>query len=57
MNPVQTVCSDAKSVDVTARDLDGYPYSDPFSFTVLDEPEGTAKKWIIATRNGKKICF
>ncbi|NWX04869.1 DSG2 protein, partial [Caloenas nicobarica] len=55
VNPVQTVCSDAKSVDVTARDLDGYPYSDPFSFTVIDEPEGTAKKWIIATRNGTSI--
>ncbi|NWQ78224.1 DSG2 protein, partial [Columbina picui] len=55
VNPVQTVCSDAKSVDVTAHDLDGYPYSDPFSFTVIDEPQGTAKKWIIATRNGTSI--
>ncbi|KAK2511903.1 Dsg2 [Columba guinea] len=55
VNPIQTVCSDAKSVDVTARDLDGYPYSDPFSFTVIDEPEGTARNWIIATRNGTSI--
>ncbi|XP_009989984.1 PREDICTED: desmoglein-2, partial [Tauraco erythrolophus] len=55
VNPVQTVCSDAKSVDVTASDLDGYPNSDPFSFTVIDEPEGTAKKWIIAPRNGTSI--
>uniref|UniRef100_A0A672TVK2 Desmoglein 2 n=1 Tax=Strigops habroptila TaxID=2489341 RepID=A0A672TVK2_STRHB len=47
VNPVQTVCSDAKSVDVTANDLDGYPNNDPFSFTVIDEPEGTANNWII----------
>ncbi|NWW51073.1 DSG2 protein, partial [Pedionomus torquatus] len=55
VNPVQTVCSDAELVDVTASDLDGYPNSDPFSFTVIDEPEGTAKKWIIASRNGTSI--
>ncbi|KFV45731.1 Desmoglein-2, partial [Tyto alba] len=55
VNPVQTVCSDAKLVDVTANDLDGYPNSDPFSFTVIDEPEGTAKKWLIASRNGTSI--
>ncbi|XP_009579876.1 PREDICTED: LOW QUALITY PROTEIN: desmoglein-2-like, partial [Fulmarus glacialis] len=55
VNPVQTVCSDAKLVDVTANDLDGYPNSDPFSFTVIDKPEGTAKKWIIASRNGTSI--
>ncbi|NWX15126.1 DSG2 protein, partial [Aegotheles bennettii] len=55
VNPVQTVCSDTKSVDVTANDLDGYPNSEPFSFTVIDEPEGTAKKWIIASRNGTSI--
>ncbi|NXY40802.1 DSG2 protein, partial [Ceuthmochares aereus] len=55
VNPVQTVCSDAKLVDVTANDLDGYPNSAPFSFTVIDEPEGTAKKWIIASGNGTSI--
>ncbi|NXA22032.1 DSG2 protein, partial [Ibidorhyncha struthersii] len=55
VNPVQTVCSDAKLVDITAYDLDGYPNSDPFSFTVIDEPEGTAKKWMIASRNGTSI--
>ncbi|XP_028940411.1 LOW QUALITY PROTEIN: desmoglein-2, partial [Antrostomus carolinensis] len=55
VNPVQTVCSDAKLVDVTAKDLDGYPNSEPFSFTVIDEPEGTAKKWIIASENGTSI--
>ncbi|XP_014113404.1 PREDICTED: desmoglein-2 [Pseudopodoces humilis] len=55
VNPVQTVCSDAKLVDVTAHDLDGYPYSYPFSFTVIDEPEGTAAKWIIASGNDTSI--
>ncbi|KFZ65429.1 Desmoglein-2, partial [Podiceps cristatus] len=55
VNPVQTVCSDTKLVDITANDLDGYPNSDPFSFTVIDKPEGTAKNWIIASRNGTSI--
>uniref|UniRef100_A0A8C0UXK1 Desmoglein-2-like n=1 Tax=Cyanistes caeruleus TaxID=156563 RepID=A0A8C0UXK1_CYACU len=55
VNPVQTVCSDAKLVDVTAHDLDGYPYSYPFSFTVIDEPEGTAAKWIIASGNDTSV--
>ncbi|NXG65087.1 DSG2 protein, partial [Hemiprocne comata] len=55
VNPVQTVCSNAKSIDVTAHDLDSYPNSEPFSFTVIDEPEGTAKKWIIASRNDTSI--
>ncbi|NXR17058.1 DSG2 protein, partial [Cinclus mexicanus] len=55
VNPVQTVCSDAKLVNVTARDLDSYPNSYPFSFTVIDEPEGTAEKWIIASGNDTSI--
>ncbi|NXF85925.1 DSG2 protein, partial [Eubucco bourcierii] len=55
VNPVQTVCSDAKLVNVTANDLDGYPNSDPFSFTVIDKPGGTAKKWIIVSSNGTSI--
>uniref|UniRef100_A0A803W8F3 Desmoglein 2 n=1 Tax=Ficedula albicollis TaxID=59894 RepID=A0A803W8F3_FICAL len=55
VNPVQTVCSDAKLVDVTAHDLDSYPNSYPFSFTVIDEPEGTAENWIIASGNDTSI--
>ncbi|NXE74698.1 DSG2 protein, partial [Cochlearius cochlearius] len=55
VNAMQTVCSDAKLVNVTAIDLDGYPNSDPFSFTVIDEPKGTAKNWIIASRNDTSI--
>ncbi|NXM90217.1 DSG2 protein, partial [Oenanthe oenanthe] len=55
VNPVQTVCSDAKLVDVTAHDLDSYPNSYPFSFTVIDEPEGTADNWIIASGNDTSV--
>eukprot|EP00075_Anas_platyrhynchos_P018730 XP_027307983.1 desmoglein-2 [Anas platyrhynchos] len=54
-NPVQTVCSDAKLIDVTASDLDNYPNSAPFTFTIIDEPEGTAKNWIIAYRNDTSV--
>ncbi|KAI1243355.1 hypothetical protein IHE44_0000950 [Lamprotornis superbus] len=55
VNSVQTVCSDAKLVDVTAHDLDSYPNSYPFSFTVIDEPEGTAENWIIASGNDTSV--
>ncbi|XP_056340926.1 desmoglein-2-like isoform X1 [Oenanthe melanoleuca] len=55
VNPVQTMCSDAKLVDVTAHDLDSYPNSYPFSFTVIDEPEGTAENWIIASGNDTSV--
>lgn len=51
------MCSDARFVDVTAKDIDSYPYSAPYSFSVIDEPKGTAEKWIIASRNGKKEYF
>ncbi|XP_035174930.1 desmoglein-2-like [Oxyura jamaicensis] len=54
-NPVQTVCSDAKLIDVTASDLDSFPNSAPFTFTIIDEPEGTAKNWIIAYRNDTSV--
>ncbi|NXN15556.1 DSG2 protein, partial [Indicator maculatus] len=55
VNPVQTICSDTELINVTANDLDGHPNSDPFSFTVIDKPEGTAKKWIIVSSNGTSI--
>ncbi|XP_031468681.1 desmoglein-2 [Phasianus colchicus] len=54
-NPVRTVCSDANFVDVTANDIDSYPNSAPYSFSVIDEPEGTARKWIIASKNATSI--
>ncbi|XP_044538802.1 desmoglein-2 [Gracilinanus agilis] len=45
VNPVQTICDDSTYVNVTARDLDGYPYSAPFSFAVIDKPAGMAENW------------
>ncbi|XP_068789882.1 desmoglein-2 isoform X2 [Struthio camelus] len=54
VDPVRTVCSDTKLIDVTAVDLDSYPNSAPFSFTLL-EPEGTTKNWMIGSRNDTSI--
>ncbi|KAM9097763.1 desmoglein-2 [Sarcophilus harrisii] len=45
INPVQTICDDTHYVNVTAKDLDGYPYSSPFSFAVIDQPPGMAENW------------
>ncbi|XP_027702730.1 desmoglein-2-like isoform X2 [Vombatus ursinus] len=45
INPVQTICDDSEYVNVTAKDLDGYPNSSPFRFTVIDEPPGMAENW------------
>ncbi|XP_021243511.1 desmoglein-2-like [Numida meleagris] len=54
-NPIRTVCSDARFVDVTASDMDGHPNSAPFSFSVIDEPEGTANKWRITSQNATSV--
>ncbi|TFK12353.1 CKLF-like MARVEL transmembrane domain-containing protein 8 [Platysternon megacephalum] len=51
VTPAQTVCSDAKFFSFTAEDRDAYPNSAPFTFTVIDEPEGMAKKWVIGDTN------
>ncbi|XP_038248895.1 desmoglein-2-like [Dermochelys coriacea] len=51
VTPAQTVCSDAKFFSFTAEDRDAYPNSAPFTFTVIDEPEGMAKKWVIGDIN------
>uniref|UniRef100_A0A8C8RN82 Desmoglein 2 n=1 Tax=Pelusios castaneus TaxID=367368 RepID=A0A8C8RN82_9SAUR len=49
--PARTVCSNAKFFSFTAEDRDGYPYGAPFTFTVIDEPKGMAKKWVIGDVN------
>ncbi|NWI22156.1 DSG2 protein, partial [Crypturellus soui] len=54
VDPVRTVCSDTKSIDVTAADPDSYPYSAPFSFTLLEQ-EKTENKWMIGSRNDTSI--
>ncbi|XP_065256115.1 desmoglein-2-like [Emys orbicularis] len=51
VTPTQTVCSDAKFFSFTAEDRDAYPNSAPFTFTVIDEPEGMTKKWVIGDTN------
>uniref|UniRef100_A0A8C6ZCJ8 Desmoglein 2 n=1 Tax=Nothoprocta perdicaria TaxID=30464 RepID=A0A8C6ZCJ8_NOTPE len=54
VDPVRTVCSDTKSIDVTATDLDSYPNSAPFSFTLIEQ-EGTTNEWMIGSRNDTSI--
>ncbi|NWX88842.1 DSG2 protein, partial [Nothoprocta pentlandii] len=54
VDPVRTVCSDTKSIDVTAADLDSYPNSAPFSFTLIEQ-EGTTNEWMIGSRNDTSI--
>ncbi|KGL72650.1 Desmoglein-2, partial [Tinamus guttatus] len=54
VDPVRTVCSDTKSIDVTAADPDSYPNSAPFSFTLIEQ-EKTANKWMIGSRNDTSI--
>ncbi|XP_074841916.1 desmoglein-2 [Carettochelys insculpta] len=51
MTPAQTVCSDAKFFSFTAEDQDAYPNGAPFTFNVIDEPEGMAKRWLIGDVN------
>ncbi|NXD15544.1 DSG2 protein, partial [Nothocercus nigrocapillus] len=54
VDPVRTVCSDTKSIDVTAADPDSYPNSAPFRFTLIEQEE-TANKWMIGSRNDTSI--
>ncbi|XP_030069656.1 desmoglein-2 isoform X2 [Microcaecilia unicolor] len=55
VNPIQTVCHDAKYISVTAKDEDAFPNGAPFTFTIVDEPVGAAKNWIIGNQNGTSI--
>ncbi|XP_063087874.1 desmoglein-2 [Cavia porcellus] len=57
VNPVQSVCKDAPYVNVTAQDLDGYPNSWPFSFSVIDTPPGTAAKWKIIHQESTSVLL
>ncbi|NXA33001.1 DSG2 protein, partial [Eudromia elegans] len=54
VDPVRTVCSDTKSIDVTATDPDSYPNSAPFSFTLIEQ-DGTTNQWMIGSRNDTSI--
>lgn len=55
VDPVQQICDDAQYVNVTAEDLDGYPYSDPFTFVIVDKPAGMAEKWKVVHKESKRI--
>uniref|UniRef100_A0A8C4MB93 Desmoglein 2 n=1 Tax=Equus asinus asinus TaxID=83772 RepID=A0A8C4MB93_EQUAS len=57
INPVQTVCDDVQHVNVTAQDLDGYPYSWPFSFSIIDTPAGMAERWKIVHQESTSVLL
>ncbi|KAL2778184.1 desmoglein-2 preproprotein [Daubentonia madagascariensis] len=57
VDPVQTVCDNAQYVNVTAEDLDGYPNSGPFSFSVIDQPPGMAEKWKIVHQESTSVLL
>uniref|UniRef100_A0A8D0GQB8 Desmoglein 2 n=1 Tax=Sphenodon punctatus TaxID=8508 RepID=A0A8D0GQB8_SPHPU len=53
--PVRTECLDATFINVTAVDRDAYPNGAPFTFTIIDEPEGMAKEWKIGQVEGNSM--
>ncbi|XP_078543504.1 desmoglein-2 [Lissotriton helveticus] len=55
VNPSQTICDNAPFINITAADPDAYPNGAPFTFTVLDEPAGTASNWAIASTNATSV--
>ncbi|KAM6148372.1 desmoglein-2 [Erethizon dorsatum] len=57
VNPVQSICEDTPYVNVTAEDLDGYPNSWPFSFSIIDTPPGTAEKWKIIRQESTSVLL
>ncbi|KAM5222148.1 desmoglein-2 [Ctenodactylus gundi] len=57
VNPVQTICEDDPYVNVTAKDLDGYPFSEPFSFSIIDKPPGTAERWKITHQESASVLL
>ncbi|KAF3829877.1 hypothetical protein GH733_001828 [Mirounga leonina] len=57
VDPVQTLCDDVQYVNVTAEDLDGPPYSEPFSFSIIDKPAGMAEKWQIVHQESTSVLL
>lgn len=55
VDSVRSVCADAPYVNVTAEDLDGPRNSGPFTFSIIDQPPGTAQKWKITHQESKCI--
>uniref|UniRef100_A0A8D2CXY2 Desmoglein 2 n=1 Tax=Sciurus vulgaris TaxID=55149 RepID=A0A8D2CXY2_SCIVU len=57
LDPVQNICDDVPYVNVTAEDLDGYQNSEPFSFSIIDEPPGMAEKWKIIQQESTSVLL
>lgn len=57
VNPVQNICDDVQYVNVTAQDLDGPKYSEPFSFFIIDKPPGMAEKWKIIHHESTSVLL
>ncbi|CAH7094082.1 Dsg2 [Phodopus roborovskii] len=57
VEPVQRICDDAPYVNVTAEDLDGPQNSGPFSFSIIDQPPGTAENWKIIRQQSTSVLL
>ncbi|XP_051019116.1 desmoglein-2 [Acomys russatus] len=57
VDSVRSICEDAPYVNVTAQDLDGPQNSGPFSFSIIDQPPGTANKWKITHRESTSVLL
>ncbi|KAM4841423.1 desmoglein-2 [Thomomys bottae] len=57
MEPAQSACVDTAQVNVTALDLDGYPNSAPFSFSIVDIPSGTTETWKIIHHGSTSVLL
>uniref|UniRef100_A0A6I8NLV8 Cadherin domain-containing protein n=2 Tax=Ornithorhynchus anatinus TaxID=9258 RepID=A0A6I8NLV8_ORNAN len=57
VDPVKTLCEGEEFVNVTAVDLDDFPNSAPFTFTVIDDPPGIANVWIIGHQESNSVLL
>ncbi|XP_021006112.1 desmoglein-2 [Mus caroli] len=57
VDSVRSVCEDEPYVNVTAEDLDGPQNSGPFSFSIIDQPPGTAQKWKITHQESTSVLL
>lgn len=51
----QTICEDVPYINITATDRDDDPYAGPFSFKIVDEPQGTAEIWKVGETYGTSM--
>ncbi|XP_052011710.1 desmoglein-2 [Apodemus sylvaticus] len=57
VDSVRSVCENEPYVNVTAEDLDGPRNSGPFSFSIIDQPPGTAQKWKITHQESTSVLL